>query len=616
MNSGYLFTDFMPEIQVAPVSKNIIARPYQIDAIEAAFREWRSVSSTLIVMPTGTGKSVVFSKILDRWLQEHMGRVMIIAHRKELIAQAKAHAEAAGAVCDIEMAGNWASKTCDVVAASVQTLNAGAKCFECEGINSIACNVCSGSGRLKRMTRFDPRDFGLIITDEGHHATADSYMDVYTWFGSNKDNKRLFVTATPGRTDGKGLHNVCESVAYEMQLVESIDEGWLCPIRQQFIEVEGLDLSRVSTRKGDLSDGELERAFLGEDDVEQEKLLHAIAKPVLDIANGQQFIVFATGVQHAELLQAAFNAYDAKVETILGHTDPFERVEIVKRLKEGSTQGLVNCGVATEGFDCPAVAVVAIARPTKSTSLYMQMIGRGTRPLPGVVDGPTTAEDRREAIASSAKTVCTVLDFVGNSGNHKLVSVLDVLAGDDVDARDLAQAIRLAKDSEEASDMEDLLEQAKNAREAQEQEEEEKRKLSTHRKADAVAMRAIDVDLFGGNKFDAFRDYEPANSQAASQKQVAFLIKLGVSPEKATNVSKRQAGAMIDSMQKQTGADFIVSFGKYAGKKLSQIPKQYLSWLKDNVNRQDVRDNIEVYLKPKPTSPSRESYGDHDDVPF
>jgi superfamily II DNA or RNA helicase len=170
-------------------------------------------------------------------------------------------------------------------------------------------------------------------------------------------------------------------------------------------------------------------------------------------------------VKHAELLQAAFNAYEAKVETILGHTDPFERLEIVKRLKEGSTQGLVNCGVATEGFDCPAVAVVAIARPTKSTSLYMQMIGRGTRPLPGVVDGPDTAEARREAIAASAKTVCTVLDFVGNSGNHKLISVADVLAGDDVDARDLEQAIRIAKESHEASDMDELVEKAKNARE-------------------------------------------------------------------------------------------------------------------------------------------------------
>lgn len=596
--SRYLFTDFIPEVQIAPVPENIIARPYQVEAIEAAFREWKTVPSTLIVMPTGTGKSVVFAKILQRWLQEHMGRVMILAHRKELIAQAKAHAESAGASCEIEMANNRASSKCDVVAASVQTLNAGSKCFRCEGVNSAECQTCLGTGRLKRMTKFDPRDFGLIITDEGHHATAESYLDVYTWFASNKDNKRLFVTATPERADGNGLHNVCESVAYQMDLRDAIDDGWLCPIRQQFIEVEGLDLSRVSTRQGDLADGELERAFLGEDDAEQEAMLHAVAKPVLDIANGQQFIVFASGVKHAELLQAAFNAYgNVPVETILGHTDPFERQEIVKRLKNGATQGLVNCGVATEGFDCPAVAVVAIARPTKSTSLYMQMIGRGTRPLPGVVDGPTTPEARQSAIASSSKPVCTVLDFVGNSGNHKLVSVLDVLSGASVDARDIEQAIRIAKKSNTAEDMQELLEKAKTAREEKERAEEERRRLSTHRKADAVSMRAVDVDLFGGSRFDAERDYSPSHPNAATTKQVNYLVKLGVSPEVATNTTKKQAGAMIDSIQKRTGPEYVISFGKYQGKMLKQIPTPYLQWMLKNINRPDVCNNIRAYLE-------------------
>ena len=593
--SKYLFEDFQPEIKVVPVSSDIVARPYQVDAIAAAFREWTSVSSTLIVMPTGTGKSVVFAKSLRQWLNEHLGRVMILAHRKELIAQAKAHAEAAGASCEIEMASERAGARCDVVAASVQTLNSGGPCYDCEGVNSGDCHTCGGSGRLKRMTRFDPRDFGLIITDEGHHATAESYRDVYTWFASNKNNKRLFVTATPERSDGNGLHNVCESVAYEMGLRVAIDDGWLCPIRQQFIEVEGLDLSRVSSRQGDLADGELERAFLGEDDAEQEKLLHAVAKPVLDIAAGQQFIVFASGVKHADLLQAAFNAYDAKVETILGGTEPFERQRIVERLKNGKTQGLVNVGVATEGFDCPAVAVVAIARPTKSTSLYLQMIGRGTRPLPGVVDGPDTAAARIDAIALSRKKCCTVLDFVGNSGNHKLVSVVDVLAGATVDARDIEQAIRLARQSDTAEDMDELLEKAKTAREAKEKAEEEKRKLSTHRKAESVSMRAVDVDLFEGRKFDAFRDYTPTNPNAATQKQVAYLVKLGVNPATATQASKRQAGAMIDSIQKRSGGAFIMPFGKHAGKPISQIPLSYFDWMRDKPDMANILQHVDQY---------------------
>ncbi len=190
-----------------------------------------------------------------------------------------------------------------------------------------------------------------------------------------------------------------------------------------------------------------------------------------------------------------------------------------------------------------------------------------------------------------------------------------MLAGDDVDARDLEQAIRIAKESHEASDMDELVEKAKNAREAKEREEEEKRKLSTHRKADAVSMRAVDVDLFDGSRFDAFRDYTPSHPHAATQKQVAFLIKLGVSPEKATNVSKRQAGAMIDSMQKQTGGDFIITFGKYAGKKLSQIPKQWMEWAKQNVDRKDVRDNIVAFLSPTPPT-HQTQHGASDEVPF
>lgn len=616
--SGYLFEDFLPEVKVAPVSSDIIARPYQNEAIEAAFQEWKSVSSTLIVMPTGTGKSVVFAKILKRWLREHMGRVMILAHRKELIAQAKAHAEAAGASCEIEMATRRAGNRCDVVAASVQTLNAGTKCYHCQGVNCCDCNVCGGSGKLKRMTRFDPRDFGLIITDEGHHATADSYMDVYTWFASNRDNKRLFVTATPERADGNGLHNVCESVAYEMGLREAIDEGWLCPIRQQFIEVEGLDLSRVSTRQGDLADGELERAFIGEDDIEQEKLLHAIAKPVLEISGTQQFIVFASGVKHANLLQAAFNAYGAKVETILGSTDPIERQDIVKRLKNGDVQGLVNVGVATEGFDCPAVAVVAIARPTKSTSLYLQMIGRGTRPLPGVVDGPTTPEARKSAITSSGKQTCVVLDFVGNSGTHKLVSVIDVLAGEDVDARDLAQAVRLAKRADTAQDMDELIEKAKQAREAKEKDEEERRRLSTHRKADAVSMRATDVDLFDGKTFDAYRDYTPSHPNAASPAQVNYLVRLGVKPEVATNTTKGQAGAMITKLKNKSGGDFIMPFGKHKGQPVSQIPSAYFEWMRDKPDMDNILKHVDQYQRERSAPRGRHegNFGDDSEVPF
>lgn len=620
--SAFLFEDFAPEVVAEPVAKDIRARPYQQAAIDAVFAEWDMVSSTLVVLPTGTGKSVVFAKVLQRWLQHREGRVLILAHRKELIVQAQAHAASAGATCDIEMAEQRAGKRAKVVAASVQTLNASTKCYACEGVNASQCVVCAGSGKLKRMTIFDPRDFGLVITDEGHHATADSYRDVYSWFSKNSHNKRLFVTATPERADGNGLHNVIDTVAYEMDLPTACAEGWLCVPRQQFVEVQGLDLTHVSTRKGDLADGELERVFIGEDDEEQEERLHAIARPVLEIAAGKQFIVFASGVKHAQLLQAAFNAYhgtelEARVETLLGSTDPFERADIVKRLKTGQTQGLVNVGVATEGFDCPAVSVVAIARPTKSMSLYMQMIGRGTRPLPGVVDGPDTAAERLKAIAASEKPFCTVLDFVGNSGNHKLISVADCLAGATVDRRDIDAAIRIARKTQEPSDMVELVEKAKQARERKAAAEERRRKEMTHRMAERVDVQQVGVPLFDGPKFDAFTDYTPANANAATQKQVQFMLQLGVSVERATSATKAQAGKIIDSLKSRTGSEYRLTFGKFAGKALKDVPRQYLIWMRENFRgKAEVVDNIRSFLSQTSRSETSSGYTHSDDVPF
>ena len=517
-----------------------------------------------------------------------MNRVLILAHREELIYQAVDHARAAGQTAGIEMGSRWARNE-TVVVSTVQTMNA-------RGKNGL------------RMAKFDPFDFGLVITDEAHHATAKSYRAIYKHFSQNPRLKFLGVTATPLRADGIGLHNVFDSVAYEMDLREAIELGWLCPIRQRFVTVDGLDLSKVGCKfGGDLKDGELERAFLGNDDIDEERLLHAIAKPTIDQAAGQPAIVFAAGCEHAEKLTAAFNAYDGvRAELILGNTDKELRRGIVRRFKRGETQILVNVGVATEGFDAPAAAVVSIARPTKSESLYLQMIGRGTRPLPGIVDGPATAELRRAAIAASGKTCCVVLDFVGNSGTHKLVSVADVLAGEAISNSDLEEAVKEAKERNEPVGMEEVLEKVKQAREERERREEEERQrvASTRHYAERADYTAQDVDLFSGRDFDAFSDYTPA-PDGATQKQVNYLVKLGVSPATAVSYSRRQATAVIDSIKKKNvGADYRMPFGKHAGKKLSELPGGYLRWAKENIDRPEFQRQIAM-MEGRNEQPSR-----------
>lgn len=473
-----------------------------------------------------------------------MKRILVIAHREELIFQAAAHAQSAGLDAGVEM-GSLRENGETVVVSTVQTMNSRRKCERCRG---EGCEGCENRGHYWRMEQFNPEDFGLVVVDEGHHATARTYRRLLKWFTRNPALRVLLVTATPKRADGAGLHNVCDSVAYEMDLRAAIDAGWLCPIRQRFVTVDGLDLSKVGTKMGgDLKDGELEKIMLGDDD---EYMLHAVAKPTLDEANGQPILVFASGVLHAEALTSAFNAYPGvRAECVIGTTDRDERKRIIGRYKSGETRVLVGCGVFTEGFDAPGTVVVAVARPTKSESLYLQMIGRGTRPLPGLVDGPETSEERRNAIALSAKPACLVLDFVGNSGTHKIVSVADVLAGDDVDDADLEDAKAEARESDEPVDMEALLEKAKQAREEREAKKraEAERRMTRHR-AERADYTADDVDLFDAATFDAFSDYQPA-AGGASQKQVNLLVKLGVDPNTATTYGRRQASKVIDDIK-------------------------------------------------------------------
>lgn len=510
-----------------------------------------------------------------------MKRVLILAHREELIFQAVGHARNAGLTAGIEM-GNHRAHNEEVVVSTVQTQIAKRKCRACKGEK---CDACEYRGSVRRMEHFNPHHFGLVIIDEAHHSTAKSYRLVMEWFKQNPDLKILMVTATPRRADGIGMHNVCDSVAYEMDLRTAIDDGWLCPIRQRFVTVEGLDLSNVKTKAGgDLADGELEKAFLGDTDEDEEYMLHSIAKPCLEEAKGQPLLVFASGVAHAEKLTAAFNAYDGvTAELVIGTTDKEERKRIIDRYKRADTQVLCGCGVFTEGFDAPGTAVVAVARPTKSESLYLQMIGRGTRPLAGIVDGLDTAEDRRNAIAHSLKPNCVILDFIGNSGNHKLISVADVLAGEDVDPIDLEAALAEAKELDSPQDMEELLEKAKEAREQREAkaEEERKRRLTTRRKADEARYTATDVDLFDGKSFDPFTDYDPP-PDGATQKQVAYAIALGHPIDHAVNMTKRQARGIIDRLRNKSGPEYRVSFGKFKGKALAECPSQYLTYMLTN----------------------------------
>lgn len=360
---------------VAPLRGGTLLRPYQTDAITRIGVELESFRSTLLVMATGTGKTTVFGEVARNW----PGRVLVLAHRDELIEQARSRL----AVMTQEYVGveqaQWHAQAERIVIGSVQTLS-----------------------RESRLARFQRDRFSLVIVDEAHHAVAKSYRTVLDYFDAAK---WLGVTATPDRTDESAMGQVFESVAYVYDIQDGIRDKFLVPVSCQMVRVDGVDLSAVKTTAGDLNQGQLDAVMASEE------ALHGIARPTLELAGDRRTILFTTSVDNAHRLAEVLNRYrPGSARAVDGGTAQDTRRATLRGHKAGEFQFLCNVGVLTEGYDDPGVACVAMGRPTKSRALYTQCIGRGLRPAPG-------------------KSDCLVLDFAGNSGRHKLVSALDILAG-------------------------------------------------------------------------------------------------------------------------------------------------------------------------------------------
>ena len=247
----------------------------------------------------------------------------------------------------------------------------------------------------------------------------------------------LGVTATPKRHDEKALGRVFTNVAYEYWLPDAINDGWLVPISQKQVIIDGLSLDRLKSVNGDLPQGELDRIMA------EEENLQSVAIPTLEATGNMRTLIFAAGVNQAERLVEIINRYKpGSARLVTGKTPRDERRAMMRDYAAGRFQYLVNVGVATEGFDVPGIECVVIARPTESSALFQQMVGRGTRPLPGIVDGYDTPEQRLASIAASAKPHLLLLDFTANSKKHELVSMVDVLGGK-MDEQVVARARKL-----------------------------------------------------------------------------------------------------------------------------------------------------------------------------
>lgn len=317
-------------------------RPYQEEAVRAVLGALRDNPSTLLVLPTGCGKTITFAEITRRVVVNN-ARVLILAHRGELLTQAadKIQQYAGSKIrCQVEQAGERASLKSDVVCASVQSM-------------------------VGRLSRWPSDHFKIVIIDEAHHATATTYRKILAHFSGARV---LGVTATPDRGDGVGLRNVFSTVAYEYGIQEAIKAGYLSPIRQKTIMVEGLDLRAVRRNRGDLSLADLEAQLM------QDASLHGVVGPLLAERGDRPTILFATTVAHARALAELINQYvggsKLTAEAVDGTATQHERDRVVGSFVRGELPILVNCALFTEGFDAPPTACVAIARPTSSRALY------------------------------------------------------------------------------------------------------------------------------------------------------------------------------------------------------------------------------------------------------
>ncbi len=440
-------------------------------------------------------------------------RALVLAHRSELIYQAQDKIQrVTGLDAQVEMAEYRADTHSlmglpPVVVSTIQTQTAGG----------------DGGGR---MTKFNPMDFGVLVIDEGHHAVSASYRRCIKWYvDGNPDLKILGVTATPDRQDEEALGQVFGDVAFDYETLNAIDDGWLVPVEQHPVHIEGIDLSNCGTVAGDFNGADLAEVM------EDDKVLMGMADVMIDIAGKRRGIVFCASVVEAERGSEIMNrpAYRPGCSAwVCGKTDKDARRKILSDFASGAIQFLWNVGVLTEGFDDAGVEIVFMGRPTKSRALYAQMLGRGTRPAESVahlLNDVPDAEARRAMIAGSIKPSCEIIDFVGNAGRHKLITPADILGGNYSDEV-IAEVTRRAQESSKPVNVSDALKAAQKAIEA-------KKKMEAFKRAALTAKAKYSMSTV--NPFDVF-DISPAMERGwdkgkhLSEKQAAILMKQGIDP--------------------------------------------------------------------------------------
>ena len=470
-------------------------RPYQKEAKEAIFEQWDSgVLKTLLVLPTGCGKTVVFAKVTEECVRKG-DRVLILAHRGELLDQAADKLmKTTGLGCALEKAesscqGSWFR----VVVGSVQTLM-----------------------REKRLGSFPADYFNTIIIDEAHHCISDSYQRVLQHF---PEAQVLGVTATPDRGDMRNLGVYFESLAYEYTLPKAIKEGYLSPIKALTIPLK-IDMSNVSVQAGDFKASEIGTAL--------DPYLERIAQEMQKYCMDKKTVVFLPLVKTSQKFRDLLNAYGFQAAEVNG--DSQDRAEILQDFDTGKYNVLCNSMLLTEGWDCPSVDCIVVLRPTKVRSLYCQMVGRGTRL------SPDTGKDH-----------LLLLDFLWHTERHELCHPASLICENEEVAQkmteNLEQEAGIAVDIEEAEKTasEDVVAQREEALAKQ---------LSEMKKRKGRLVDPLQFEM--SIQAEDLSNYVPSfgwEMGPPSDKQKHTLENLGIMPDQIENAGK--AAKILDRLDKR-----------------------------------------------------------------
>lgn len=470
-------------------------RPYQQQAKDAIFSEWENgIKKTLLVLPTGCGKTIVFAKVAEECVKGG-SRVLILAHRGELLDQA---ADKIGKSTGLGCATEKAEQTClgswfRIVVGSVQSMM-----------------------REKRLNQFPNDYFNTIIIDEAHHCISDSYQKVLRHF---PDAEVLGVTATPDRGDMQNLGTVFESLAYEYTLPKAIKEGYLSPIKAVTIPLK-IDMSAVGVQAGDFKSGDIATAL--------DPYLESIAEEMEKYCSNKKTVVFLPLVKTSQKFRDILNNHGFKAAEVNG--DSKDRAEILEAFDKNQYNVLCNSMLLTEGWDCPSVDCIVVLRPTKVRSLYCQMVGRGTRL------SPETNKDH-----------LLLLDFLWHTERHELCHPASLIC----ESAEVAQKMteNMEKDAGCVIDIEEAEKTASEDVVAQ-REEALAKQLSEMKRRKKRLVDPLQFEM--SIQAEDLSGYVPAfgwEMDPPSEGQKKTLEKLGILPDAIENAGK--ASKILDRLDKR-----------------------------------------------------------------